>query len=150
MPKKSFDFHEPWHTTAGIGEGAYLASTNGYVPLITPFRQDAHRDKNTGGATPEAMEYARRIKVCINACAGLPTEALEKLEPGDLRRHLLNIVTYMADEEEDFENDQRETGDDPNLHIWSDVAPLASLIGSTDKPDQDEDGNNRCTSGERF
>ena len=46
----------PWRAT----HDGYISSDNGYVPMVTPFREDAHRDRHRN-PTPEAMANARLI-----------------------------------------------------------------------------------------
>lgn len=47
----------PWRVT---GPGYIGSTTNGYIPIITPYTDRANRDKH-GGATPEAMANAHLI-----------------------------------------------------------------------------------------
>ena len=47
----------PWHATPA----GHIGSENlGFVPLLTPFREGAHKDK-FGNPTPEALANARLI-----------------------------------------------------------------------------------------
>ena len=60
----------PWHVTPA----GYISSHgHGYIPLITPFREEAHRDKYRG-PTPEALANALLI-----AAAPKLLEKLKKL-----------------------------------------------------------------------
>lgn len=65
----------PWRVTAD----GFIASS-GFVPIRTPFREDAF--KTGPGRSDHSDELldanARRIVACVNACAAIPTEDLEK------------------------------------------------------------------------
>ena len=51
----------PWHVSRG-----YIASdADGYVPIITPFTPDAHRDQH-GNPSPEALANAELIVEAAN------------------------------------------------------------------------------------
>lgn len=50
----------PWRESRGF----ISSDANGYVPLITPFREDAHREMH-GNPTPEAQANAEFI---VRAC----------------------------------------------------------------------------------
>ena len=66
---------EPWRVTAD----GFIASS-GFVPIRTPFREDAF--KPGPGRSDHSDELlganARRIVACVNACAAIPIEDLEK------------------------------------------------------------------------
>ena len=66
---------EPWRVTAD----GFIASS-GFVPIRTPFREGAF--KTGPGRSDHSDELldanARRIVACVNACAAIPTEDLEK------------------------------------------------------------------------
>jgi hypothetical protein len=47
-----------------------------------------------GSNTPESRELARRIQACINACAGLSTEELERGIIADMTR-VIGLVTPL-------------------------------------------------------
>ena len=51
----------PWRVTS---EG-YIASNAGSLPIATPFRERAHRDKH-GGVIPEARANAEYIVRAVN------------------------------------------------------------------------------------
>ena len=57
----------PWHVTP---EGYVSSDSHGFVPLITPFTEDAHRDKHRG-PTPEAKANARLIAAAPDLLATL-------------------------------------------------------------------------------
>ena len=63
----------PWRVT----HDGYISSDNGYVPMVTPFREDAHRDKHRN-PTPEAMANAEFVVLAVNSHPAL-LEALEGL-----------------------------------------------------------------------
>lgn len=64
----------PWHATPA----GHIASANhGFVPLLTPFTEDAHKDK-FGNPTPGALANAY-----LAAAAPELLEALEELTPSD-------------------------------------------------------------------
>lgn len=48
-----------------------------------------------GEDTPENREIARRIHACVNACAGIPTEELEKGIVADMCRVLNQVVPVL-------------------------------------------------------
>ena len=52
-----------------------------------------------GEDTPENRELARRIRACVNACEGIPTEDLERGIIQDMRRVLEMAVPLLADSE---------------------------------------------------
>ena|SRR3990167_7328359 len=66
----------PWRTTP---QGYIASQTEGFVPLTTPFREDAHRDQFRG-PTPEAAANAAYICLAVNSHAALVTalQAAEK------------------------------------------------------------------------
>jgi hypothetical protein len=66
---------EPWRVTPD----GHIAS-KGFVPIRTPFREDAFKDgPNRSDHSDELLlANARRIVACVNACAAIPTEDLEK------------------------------------------------------------------------
>lgn len=66
---------EPWRVTPD----GHIAS-KGFVPIRTPFREDAFKDgPNRSDHSDELLlANARRIVACVNACAGIPTEDLER------------------------------------------------------------------------
>ena len=57
----------PWRTTP---QGYIASQTEGFVPLTTPFREDAHRDQFRG-PTPEAAANAAYICLAVNSHAAL-------------------------------------------------------------------------------
>jgi len=63
---------EPWNADSSGHIGSLQM---GYIPILTPFTEDAHRDK-FGGPTPEAIANARRIVSCVNALAGYNPNAI--------------------------------------------------------------------------
>jgi hypothetical protein len=66
---------EPWRVEEDE-DGVFVAGPYGYRGNPDDFRviiEDAAADPDD----PEIMANARRIVACVNACAGIPTEALE-------------------------------------------------------------------------
>ncbi len=67
---------EPWRIS---GRGSYISSSSaGYVPLRTPFREDAFRDVSAHN-NKELEDNAARIVACVNACDGINPEAVPDL-----------------------------------------------------------------------
>ncbi|HID23126.1 MAG TPA: hypothetical protein EYP14_12090 [Planctomycetaceae bacterium] len=51
-----------------------------------------------GEDTPENRELARRIRACVNACEGIPTEELERGIIRDMRRVLEMAVPLLTEQ----------------------------------------------------
>jgi hypothetical protein len=48
-----------------------------------------------GEDTPENRELSRRVRACVNACAGIPTEELENGIVADMCRVLNEVVPVL-------------------------------------------------------
>lgn len=64
---------EPWKVT-----GCGFIASSGFVPIRTPFREDAFKEGSGRSDHSDALldANARRIVACVNACAGIDTESL--------------------------------------------------------------------------
>ena len=54
-------------------------SKDGYPPFIDANGEDIYLDEETGGLSGPLGD---RILACMNACTGIPTECLERVEQG--------------------------------------------------------------------
>lgn len=52
--------------------------------------------------TPENRDLARRLKACVNACAGFTTEELESGIIEDMRRVIANVAPLLRDRRDDL------------------------------------------------
>lgn len=70
---------EPWRVSRTKLDQAFIVDANfpetGIVAEINLFRSPEL------GANGDGIDNARRIVACVNACAGIPTEALEGFKP---------------------------------------------------------------------
>jgi hypothetical protein len=57
-----------------------------------------------GPDTPENQELARRIRACINACAGLTTEDLENGMIQDLCRTMMQVAPLLQSQQKELRN----------------------------------------------
>ena len=69
-----------------------------------------------------AEEVAERIVACVNACVGLPTEALEAGALGDALRLAVDILGH-TDSECDFTNCETKAGLDAALRALGRLTP---------------------------
>jgi hypothetical protein len=67
---------EPWRIVNGVDVQSGPQGALAYVSTAGA----------RGRTLAEAHANGRRVVACVNALAGLPTESLEELEPGDLHR----------------------------------------------------------------
>ena len=92
---------EPWHTEPfQADDGGSIAICNtqhGVLAVIPPLNEDDEPDEATAQRDPCDEANARRICAAVNACAGIPTEALEQGVVGDLRQALDGLLTAAAD-----------------------------------------------------
>lgn len=74
---------EPWqyHLGRGADPRFHVQTQGGYQIASTP---PLHRDTRSHDENTQREANARRIVVCVNACAGIPTEALEAGVVGEL------------------------------------------------------------------
>jgi hypothetical protein len=49
--------------------------------------------------TPQNREIARRVRACVNACAGITTEDLENGVVADMRRAIAGIAPLLRETE---------------------------------------------------
>ncbi len=64
-------------------------------PPMTPHFLLTAEGELHGQDTEENREIVRRIHACVNACAGISTEELEKGIVADMRRVLAEVVPVL-------------------------------------------------------
>ncbi|HJT77875.1 MAG TPA: hypothetical protein VJ739_11800 [Gemmataceae bacterium] len=73
---------EPWHTEPlQADNGGSIAICNrqqGILAVIPPLNEDDVPDQTTAQRAPGDEANARRIVAAVNACTGLPVQALEE------------------------------------------------------------------------
>lgn len=75
------EFGEPWRYKQMIAGGVHVVTPEGY--LVASLH----------GAAQEQLDHAERIAACINFCAGIPTELLDKEKPlADITRDINQVI----------------------------------------------------------
>jgi len=71
----------PWRITRGLSEGYIAQDIGGYVPIRTPFREDAFKDgpSRSDHTEEEVAANAARIVACVNACEDINPEAVPEI-----------------------------------------------------------------------
>lgn len=65
------------------------------APAESAATQSLECGEIRGIDTPENRELARRLRACVNACAGIPTDDLERGIVQDMRRVIADIVPLL-------------------------------------------------------
>jgi hypothetical protein len=79
-------FHEPWRFLSGNCDSSRSGGT-----VVNKHGEEIACDATDANHFP-ADEHWERIVACVNACAGLPTESLEKVT------HLADLGQLIADQ----------------------------------------------------
>ena len=87
---------EPWHVEPLVADhGASIAICNrqqGILAVIPPLNEDDEPDERTAQRDPCDQANARRIVAAVNACQGIPTDALEQGVVAGMRAELKWLV----------------------------------------------------------
>ena len=87
-----YEFGEPWEGRPIDSDSGGIYTANGYLVADAVIGDDY--PENAGRLSDKETA---RIAACVNFCAGVPTEALEKLGLGGLRKLAAQVAEGGAD-----------------------------------------------------